>query len=130
MQPFKEKDRAITLIELITTLIIIGILAGLTLPMFARTFERTRAREARAALQQIRTGERIYRSRENFYWQGAGNQSVNNNLHLYLDASANRNWDYSISAGATTFTATATRTDGGGTITIDQDGTFGGTFSP
>lgn len=135
---FSKKEglkKAFTLIELIVTVVIIGILAGLALPQFTKTFETTKAKEAVAALQQIRTGERSYRIEENTYWpSGAGdNAAINTQLSLSLDTRADRNWDYSIIAVANTFTATAQRTSGrnaGETITIDENGNLGGSWSP
>ena len=134
--------RGLTLTEVITVLIIVGILSTLALPMFVKTMETTRAQEVVAALKQIRTAEKIYRTQENFYYphytvHPAAETviaTINQDLRTFLDTRTNRNWDYSVDADASdTFTATATRTSGRNineTITIDQDGDMGGTWSP
>ena len=131
-----DKCYGISLIELMIVLIIVGVLAALAMPMFPRAIESTKAKEAVAALQQIRTGERIYRVEENtyFYSSGAGDlaetREINEAIRTYLDVRGKRNWDYKVEEGTTpksTFTATATRLGGGGTyenktITIDEAG--------
>jgi prepilin-type N-terminal cleavage/methylation domain-containing protein len=126
---------AVTLIELVVAIIIIGILAGIALPMFARTYEHARAREAVAALQAIRTGQRVYRSEEGFYFPSDGGlrnvDDIEDNLIRMEYSLDERNWTYWINAGATqnAFQAEARRIGGpnkGKTITIDQNGDFGG----
>ena len=117
--------------ELMITIVIIGILAGLAFPRFTKTFETTKAREAVAALQQIRAGERVYRIEENTYWRTEANvindnAAINTQLHLSLDTCVARNWDFSL-IGVTnnTFTGRARRRSGRNTnetITIDEDG--------
>ena len=123
--------RGVTLIELVTVLIVVGILATLVLPMFVKTMETTRAQEVVAALRQIRAAEKIYRTQENFCYPRNATVTnigtINNFLRIFLDRRTNRNWNYSITAAGSIFTATATRTSGrnsGETITIDQTGTI------
>lgn len=139
-----RKRKAVTLIEITVALIIVGIVATLALPIFTKTVETTRAQEALAALRQIRTAERIYRTRLDFYFpDDADNResdigTINNFLRVFLDTKASRNWDYDIDATvADAFTATATRRyqrgagrNQGETITIDQDGVIAGTWAP
>ena len=139
MATFNKNKKAVTLIELIIAIVIIGILAAIAIPMFPRVMEATKAKEAVAALHQIRTGERMYRVEENTYWgpsSGTGDvakiKQINDKLGVFLDYRTNRNWNYSITAAAAnTFTATATRKSGGTqyinkTITIDEKGDLGG----
>ena len=57
--------KGFTLTEVVTVLIIVGILTTLALPMFVKTMETTRAQEAVAALRQIRAAQRSYRTQEN-----------------------------------------------------------------
>ena len=126
---------AFTLIELVTTLIIIAILAALALPRFNKASEATKAKEAVAALQQIRTGERIYRTGQEFYYprydemppggtvQGEISDivKINEKLKLFLDTRTNRNWGIFIKCtGVDQFETTVTRK--GGLATYDGKG--------
>ncbi|UCB57498.1 MAG: type II secretion system protein [Candidatus Omnitrophota bacterium] len=127
---------AFTLTEVIATVIIVGILAALSLPLLTKAVEGTKATEAMVALKQIRTGERIYRTEEDTYWPTEAPvnniSTINAQLRLYLEAKDERNWDYSVTATADTFDATATRRSGsynGRTITLDEGGPpFEGTW--
>lgn len=130
MQCLKERKQAFTLVEVIAVVIIIGVLSALALPLFSKTFEVTRAKQAVASLRQIRAGERIYRTGEGFYYPYSGTVSdintINTQLRVFLEKHSGRSWNYSIaSPGVSAFTATATRTSGrytNKTLSIDQDG--------
>ncbi|MBL7197190.1 MAG: type II secretion system protein, partial [Candidatus Omnitrophica bacterium] len=121
--------KALTLIELMVVIIIMGVLATLALPRFAKTLETNRAKEARAALEQIRAGERIYRSSEGFYYPyhpsaaQTDEATINSFLKLFLDT-REIDWKYQVDTdSAGDFTATAEREGGandGETITIDE----------
>ena len=134
----KKKDRAITLLELIIVIIIVGILASVTVPMFGKAIEATKANEAVAGLEQIRTGQRIYRVEENSYWgpsigsEAAEIKNINDKLRTFVDFKDARNWDYDVALNSSmSFTATATRLGGnypGKTITLDEQGDFNGTW--
>ena len=128
---------AFTLIELLIAIMIVGILATISVPRYMKTMETARARDALASLEQIRHGEIAYREEENTYWPAGGNESnvvtINSQLRVFLDP-LERDWDYSVAApAANQFTATARRKSGvnqNETITLNQDGTEGGTWSP
>lgn len=135
----EKRTHAVTLIELMVTIVIIGILAAMAIPMFPRVMETTKAKEAVAALEQIRTGERVYRVEEGDYWPVGILESdigdINEQLRLYLDTRDERNWNYSVGATSgvspnpDTFIATATRrgtgSHDGETIVFTQDGLDG-----
>jgi len=132
--------KGITIIELIVTIVIIGILSSIAMPTFTRMMETTRAKGARVALQQIRTAERVYHSGESTYLPlplGTVEDdiaAINAELNIFLPAGTNRHWDYSVEAPtADTFNAEAERRDGpnaGERITIDETGTLGGDWAP
>lgn len=54
------KKIGFTLTELLITVIIIGILATLALPMLVKTLEKAKVGEAMSNLNLIRTGQKIY----------------------------------------------------------------------
>lgn len=137
------KECGITLIELMVTFIIVGIVAGLAFPLITKAIENTRAKQAMVSLKQIRTGERVYRTQEDtYFYSNAGStrekiEEINDKLNLYLDVHDKRDWNYKVEAGETagsTFDATATRNGGaaaynGKTIILDEGGPpFTGTW--
>lgn len=122
-----SKIHAITLMELLIVVAIIGILATLALPLFTKTIESAKGSEAVAALQQIRAGERVYWLKYNTYWPYGSIAAINTELQLFLETKSDRNWDYSVTTTppSNAFSATAERRTGiyqGGKIRIDQDG--------
>ncbi|MFC1630947.1 type IV pilin protein [Candidatus Omnitrophota bacterium] len=121
-----NNSKGFALHELLIAVIILGILVSLAIPRFVKTFEVARADQARAALRQIASGERVYRSGNGFFYPnppGAANAAqIQTNLSVMLDEGIN--WNYSlVTTSADNFTATASRTAGGNagqTITIDE----------
>lgn len=55
-----RNERGFTLIELLVVVIIVGILAGVAIPMYRGATERAKASEAVAALGAIRSAMRVY----------------------------------------------------------------------
>lgn len=117
--------RSFTLIELLIVVIIIGILATIVAPSFTKTMEKAKADQAKLYLKAIRTGEKIYYSNNSTYIACADALAIKSNLSAEVTT---ENYTFSVTSNTTdTFLATATRKTDSKTITLDQDGTWGGT---
>ena len=104
--------RAVTLIEILVVIIIIGILAALALPNLSTMRERTFDQEAKTNLKLIQAAQKIYKMEEGFYYHytgTGGTAGINNMLKLFLPTGDKRNWDYTSAGGADNFTAKAIR---------------------
>jgi len=120
--------KAVTLLELLTVVLIIGILVALTLPRYSTMRERAMDKEAVANLKLIQAAEKIYRMEENCYYptgDDADGGEINSFLRLQLPTSGN--WDYSIpdTGGGSDFAAEADRRNPPGNwdreYSIDKD---------
>ena len=92
--------KAITLLEIVVVIIIIGVLAALGLPRFGTMKERALDKEARANLKLIQAAEKIYRMDISVFWPDSGTvgtASLNTNLKVDL---SDRNWSYQASSNS------------------------------
>lgn len=89
------KDTSFTLVELIIVLVVLGILVGLTIPVFTRVRENVLNREADVNLRLIRAAEEIYKLEVGWYIACANTHEVNENLDLSL-RTAQPNWNYKV----------------------------------
>lgn len=101
----QKQLKAVTLLEILAVVVIVGIIVALALPKFGTLKERALDREAKANLKLIQAADKIYRMEKGFYYPAAADspkttQDINTNLKLALPASATRNWSYSASGGA------------------------------
>jgi len=121
--------KAVTLIEIIVVIIIVGVLATLAIPQFTVNRERSLGYEAKASLKLISAAQKLYRLELASYYPGTGIAqtnltAINANLKLSL---GNANWAYAVNGTAGTFNATADRNGSGGyldcqySIVQDQD---------
>ncbi len=62
---YKTKKSGFTLMELMITVVIMGVMAGFGIPTYTKAVARTRERDARMNLEVIREAVRLYRVREN-----------------------------------------------------------------
>ncbi len=110
--------KAMTLIEVLTVVIIIGILAGVAVPRYFKTIERAKDQEAITNLKLIKAAQAIYFVENNTYcctpvpFEDVG--IINQTLHLNLPATSD--WIYAITVVVSppsipNFRATATRND-------------------
>ncbi len=138
------KRRGFTLIELIVVVIVIGILATVAVPQYLSATERAKSAKARHALGLVSQAEKLYRADISTYVTAAGatinaqGTAAAPTIADYVELAdvqtdcTRTGGDWCIAVGnvsTTTFTATATRRSGSdtGTITLDQDGAWGGT---
>jgi prepilin-type N-terminal cleavage/methylation domain-containing protein len=128
-----------TLVELIIVVIIIGILGVLSLPQYMSSLERARAGKARASMVLIAKAENMRAADNNGIYIACANNQLIANLGSYVEmdeVEADTAWDYAVALGGgpATFIITATKQAGlpnaGETITLDQFGVWGGTFTP
>jgi type II secretory pathway pseudopilin PulG len=99
--------------EILSVIIIIGILVAIVLPNFAPVREKVLDKEASANLELIQDAERFYKLQTDFYYPNSGKTTViddiNQNLKLSLPKGDDRKWDYSCSSNGC---ADATRYSG------------------
>ncbi len=111
--------------ELIVVIIIVGVLAGLAIPRFSHTVEKSRIAEAINILQTLRDAQEVYNLENGVY------AADPDDLDVTIPAS--RNFQPPTVAAADPI-ASIERNAGGYqyTLTIDADGTVscGGTVSP
>lgn len=127
MKKGNKMKKGFTLIELITVVIIIAIMAALALPQYTRFIERGQGSTARNALNMIRKAEATYFALQSQYndTMSALDDEVPEISKLALSSE----WSYNITLqnNSANFIATATRIKGSyGTsyITITDDGVF------
>jgi prepilin-type N-terminal cleavage/methylation domain-containing protein len=105
--------KGVSLLELLVVVIIIGILATLSLPLFSKTRERALDNEAKANLKLIQAAQRIYAMEVGFFLDCSGYggiNCINTYLKLTLPAGVKRSWGYNTTAPtASSFIATAIR---------------------
>lgn len=102
--------KGFTLIEVLIVVIILGILATLAIPQFARMTRRARLAEAWAGLGGVRTAEAVYFMEWNAYTATMDD--------LDFDTPSGSIFTYTLQgASATNFTAQATGTGTGAGIT-------------
>ncbi len=105
-----HRDHGMTLIEILITLVIMAVLAGLAIPSYYRTVEQGRSNEARTNLNIIYAAQKIYRLNNGVFWN-PGSTSINTaNTTLGIDMTASFYDTISVTANAgTDYTARLTR---------------------
>lgn len=90
--------QALSLMEILAIIIVIGILAAIALPNFAPMRENVLDKESNASLKLIQAAQKIYRLETGFYFPNTGTESnityINQNLKILLPVGADRKWDY------------------------------------
>lgn len=115
----KIKDNAgFTLTELLVVIVIIGILAGLTIPKYLKTTTRAKATEAKLMLREIYNLQRAYYLENDIY--GTSLEDIGFEQEKLKTEGGNARYKIElVSFSDTGFVATATSV-----IDFDKDGTF------
>jgi prepilin-type N-terminal cleavage/methylation domain-containing protein len=121
MEMDRRRKGGFTLIELMTVVIIVGILASVSVPLYKGQVRKAIASEGAALVGSVRTAERIYYAEHDNYNATKDDLNIETFDNKYFD------WeDVELTPGDDTFTATATGRTGsdaeGISVTIDQDG--------
>lgn len=98
------RHKGVTLIELITVVIILGILASFAIPGYMKVKEHALGNEAKANLKIIAAAEKVYHMELNTYYPVTGlevtsSSEISTNLKLNLNEAS---WDYYINGNGTT----------------------------
>lgn len=79
--------------ELMMTVVLVGILVSMGVPLFHRAAERTRCREAESQLEVIQHAERVQEMETNVYLPCGDTAACNVALNLNMPT---QDWDYSV----------------------------------
>jgi len=106
-------NRGVTLIELLVTVAILGIIAGIALPAYNNYISSSRNTEGWNNLSSIKLAQEEYFLENNRYFPDPNGtvQTGDNSINGYWQASegANRNFDYAVTTSdGSGYTATAT----------------------
>jgi type IV pilus assembly protein PilE len=118
----RNSNKGLTLIELLTVVLIVGILAGIAIPWYTGYLQRARRADAKTALEQLRAAQEMFRAEKGVY-------SVNLLELVTTYGVPNISGDYAIlldSATVTSYTGEAqpnkARQLSDGSLFINQDG--------
>ncbi|MBN1445319.1 MAG: prepilin-type N-terminal cleavage/methylation domain-containing protein [Candidatus Omnitrophica bacterium] len=128
----RSNRKGFTLIELMTVVIIVGILAAISIPIFRGQVKRARAAEGAALLGSVLTGQRVYYAEHNSYY-GPEDDMADLTTNLGVDPTGNKYFTtYEVTAAsAAGFTAeTVGAGDAAGiTVTMTYTNAAGATIT-
>ena len=82
----RKRADGFTLMEIVITVIIMGIIAGLAIPSYFSTMEQARTNEAKNNLNIIHMGQKLYFLANGGYWDPGGATTIGNtNTALNVD---------------------------------------------
>ncbi len=104
-----RNKKAFTLTELITVVIVIGIMAAFAIPNYSASVEKAHRRDATNNLIAIHGANQIYQAEKGAYWPSSGTQdltAINTNLRLSIIPNG---MEYTCEGNGTTYTCTSCR---------------------
>ena len=129
--------KGFTMLEILTTLIILATLVAVLLPRYGTTKIKINQRQAESYLRAIRNAQKMFYARNGLYACStacASAAAINTALGGNATAVTDGVYTFSMTSGtATTFTATADTTGTANDLTLNQDGTWtkgGAAYTP
>lgn len=108
----EQKNRGFTLIELMITVAIIGILASIALPAYSQYIARGKRAEARAEILKAEGWLERFNTENNIYASNPPTNNTNagfNTRFTSIPSSGNANYSLTLVVTAVAYTVTATR---------------------
>lgn len=99
-----------TLVELMVVIIIVGILAGIAVPLYLSYTETTKVREALGIMRAIITSQKVEKIRTLSYYTATGDNASTTFVTKGVDVRESRYFTYEASGNADAFSVTATAT--------------------
>ena len=129
----RTTNHAFSILELLVVVVVIAVLAAIAFPKYNKAVEETHKREAKTALNIIRSAEMAYKIDKNEYYPVnslAENNAVADDARstLNIDIYDNDDWEYSVGvtgSDSSTATATAVRKRGYSRNNVFMDMTTG-----
>lgn len=118
--------KGFSLVEIMVALVIVSILASIMFAGFNKAKLKGEKNQAIITLRAIRISEKMYYAKWRSFVPSANSAAIKINLDVETPV---RGATFAVNAGATTFSAAMTDASGK-TLTLDQDGNWGGTNTP
>lgn len=123
------KKRAFTVMELMTVVVIVGVIAAFAIPKLTLTMNRSHEQDAVTQLTAIHAANKLYRAQNGAYWppNGTSYTLAQLNTALGLSTMANGLTYTCTGSNGTTFTCRTTSPSGSFMATVTQAALSAGT---
>lgn len=122
-----KSNKGMTLIEVLTVVVIVGILAAIAIPVYTNYMQRARRVDAKTALEQLRAGQEMRRAEKGGYSTNLTELQTTWGVHVNPVGDYNLQWAGGFALTANSFTAQAApftaRQLTDGSLFIDNNGT-------